>query len=173
MLRFTTVIKKFEKQGEKTGWTYIVVSEKRATQLKPDTKVSFRVKGKLDDFAFEKLALLPMGDGSFIMPLNATIRKNIRKEKGADLQVAIELDTEPIKIDSDFIDCLQDEPAALQAFQNLAKGHQNYFSNWIKSAKTEPTKAKRIAMAVSALSKGWGFPEMIRAEKKTKEALGR
>ncbi|MBN8785519.1 MAG: YdeI/OmpD-associated family protein, partial [Terrimonas sp.] len=46
---------------------------------------------------------------------------------------------------------------------------QNYFSKWIESAKTEATRAKRIAMTVSATAKKWGYPEMIRAAKKEKD----
>ncbi len=172
MIHFTSVIKRFDKQGEKTGWTYIVVSEKAANGLNPGVKTSFRVKGRLDNHAIEKIALLPMGDGSFIMPLNAATRKGIRKQKDAVLEVWLELDREAIRINDDFLDCLLDEPAALKNFQGLAKGHQNYFSKWIESAKTEPTKAKRIAMAVNALAKGWGYPEMIRAAKKDKQQTG-
>jgi len=172
MLRFKTILKRFDKQGEKTGWTYIVITEDQANELNPGKKVSFRVKGKLDRFGIEKIALLPMGDGSFIMPLKATIRKAIKKEKGAEVDVQLSLDAEPLQIDSDFTECLYDEPKALKTFQRLSKGHQNYFSNWIRSAKTEPTKAKRIAMAVNALAKGLGYPEMIRAQKKTKQELG-
>ncbi|HQV55523.1 MAG TPA: YdeI/OmpD-associated family protein, partial [Chitinophagaceae bacterium] len=44
--------------------------------------------------------------------------------------------------------------------------HQKYFSKWIDAAKTEPTKVKRITMAVNALAKKVGYPEMIRAAKK-------
>ncbi len=168
MLHFTTIIKQFEKQGEKTGWTYIDISAKQAAILKPGNKVSFRVKGRLDDYAIEKIALLPMGDGNFIMPLNARLRKGIKKQKGADLKVHLEVDAEPVKINADFIDCLNDEPQAVQVFQALAKGHQIYFSSWIEASKTEATKAKRIAMAVNALAKGWGYPEMIRANRKEK-----
>ncbi|HVF97457.1 MAG TPA: YdeI/OmpD-associated family protein, partial [Flavisolibacter sp.] len=57
-------------------------------------------------------------------------------------------------------------------FESLTKGHRLYFSKWIESAKTEPTKAKRIAMAVNALAKGWGYPEMMRANKKEKQDYG-
>ena len=172
MLHFKTIIQKFGKQGEKTGWSYIVITEEQAAQLKPGTKTSFRVKGKLDHFAIEKTALLPMGDGIFIMALNATMRKGIKKQKGDEVSVHIEADDEPIRLNDDFIDCLNDEPKALQTFQSLPKGHQNYFSKWIESAKTEPTKAKRIAMAVNALAKGMGFPQMLRARKKEKEQFG-
>jgi hypothetical protein len=168
MVRFNATINKFEKQGEKTGWTYIAVSAKQADKLNPGVKTSFRVQGLLDTYAIEKVALLPMGDGSFIMPLNATIRKGIKKQKGAVVKVQIELDSEPIQLDTEFMDCLHDEPKAADFFRTLTKGHQNYFSKWIESAKTAPTKARRIAMAVNALSKGWGFPDMLRANKKEK-----
>lgn len=173
MLQFTTTIEKFGKKGEKTGWTYLLLTAEQVTQLNPGTRISFRVKGKLDACSISKVALLPMGDGSFIMPLNATLRKELQKGKGDWLQVVLEPDAEPLRHDVDFMDCLHDEPAALHTFQSLAKGHQNYFSKWIESAKTAPTKAKRIAMAVNSLAMGRGFAEMLRAHKAEKQQLGR
>jgi hypothetical protein len=92
MVAFTAKIQKFIKQGEKTGWTYIEIHSRYAQKIKPDTKVSYRVKGLLDDFRIEKTALLPMGDGNFIMPLNATLRKGIGKKVGDTLQVKLEVD---------------------------------------------------------------------------------
>jgi hypothetical protein len=53
-----------------------------AGKLMPGNKKSFRVKGKLDDQAIEKMALMPMGEGDFIMALKASIRKTLRKQKG-------------------------------------------------------------------------------------------
>jgi hypothetical protein len=50
----------------------------------------------------------------------------------------------------------------------LPKSHQKYFSNWIESARTESTKAKRIAQAVNALSIGLGYGEMMRMNKISK-----
>lgn len=76
MIEFKVVIEKFSKQGEKTGWTYIEISSEIAQKLKPGNKKTFRVKGFLDNFYFEGIALLPMGGGNFIMPLNASHRKN-------------------------------------------------------------------------------------------------
>ena len=163
MIRFTALILQFDKKGEKTGWTYIEIPEHLAQQLKPGNKQSFRVKGKLDNFSFKQTALLPMGGGDFILPLNATFRKGIRKRQGATVAVTMEVDDSPLLLSQDFVECLQDEPSALSHFKTLPKSHQNYFSKWIESAKTEPTKAKRIAQAVTALAKKWGFAEMIRA----------
>jgi hypothetical protein len=165
MVSFNTPILKFGEQGEKTGWSYIEIPTDIAQKLKPNNKRSFRVKGKLDAHKISGVALLPMGGGNFIMPINAAMRRGIGKRKGAIVNVQLELDPQPLKINNDFLECLNDDPAAASYFSTLAKGHQNYFSKWIESAKTELTKTKRIAMAVSALSRRLGFPEMLREEK--------
>lgn len=166
MVQFTATIKQFDKQGEKTGWTYIEIPSDIAEKLMPGNRKGFRVKGKLDSFAINGIALLPMGQGNFILTLNADLRKGIRKKKGAMLNVKLQVDVEGYKLNEDFIDCLNDDPIAKTFFDTLAGSHRNYFSKWIDSAKTEPTKTKRIAMAVNALSKKWGFPEMIRHSRK-------
>ena len=44
MIKFTATILKFDKQGEKTGWTYIIIPSEMAQQLYPGNKKSFRVK---------------------------------------------------------------------------------------------------------------------------------
>src|SRR5260221_10117014 len=89
MIKFTTTILKFDSKGEKTGWTYIEVPSEISQQLKPGTKKSFRVKGKLDNYSIRRIALLPMGNGDFIMPLNASMRKGIGKRKGHSLNVQL------------------------------------------------------------------------------------
>lgn len=163
MIQFTTVIKKFGDQGEKTGWTYIEISTAIAERLKPNNKKSFRVKVKLDDHLFEGLALIPMGEGNFILAVNASIRKRIRKHKGSPIKVSIEVDTSPIKLNAELLECLADEPECLTFFNSLTPGHRNYFSKWIDSAKTEATRTKRIAQAINALSIHLDYGQMIRA----------
>jgi hypothetical protein len=169
MIQFSATILQFGQQGEKTGWHYIEIPLDIAQKLKPGNKKSFRVKGKLDGFSFSGVALLPMGGGSFIMALNKDLRKGIHKRKGAMLKVQLQADDKPYTLSAEFMECLKDEPSALSFFETLPRGHQNYFSKWIESAKTEPTKAKRIAQAVNALAKKYGFPEMLRALKKERE----
>ncbi len=162
MVKFNTIILKFDKKGEKTGWTYIVIPADVAGKLKPGNKKSFRVKGKLDNYSIAKTALLPMGEGEFILPLNAAIRKGIGKRQGAMLKVQMEEDKSEFVFNPDLMACLADEPSALKYFKQLTGSHQRYFSKWIDSAKGDATKAKRIAMTVNALVRGMGFPEMLR-----------
>jgi bifunctional DNA-binding transcriptional regulator/antitoxin component of YhaV-PrlF toxin-antitoxin module len=172
MVQFSTIIKQFGQQGEKTGWTYIDIPQEIAEKLKPGNKKTFRVKGKLDSYSFRGLALMPMGGGDFIMALNAEIRKKIGKKKGAKLTVILEPDDKfVIQPPPEFRDCLSDEPAAGAFFDSLAKSHQTYFIKWIDSAKTEQTRIKRIAQSISALSRKMGYGEMLRALQKERKDL--
>lgn len=166
MVQFTTTIHKFEKQGEKTGWTYIEIPADIAQQIKPGSKKSFRVKGKLDNYKIAGISLLPMGGSSFIMAINTAMRKGIGKRHGAMLKVQLKEDKSEYQLNNDFMECLQDEPKAFAAFKALPKSFQNYYSKWIESAKTEPTKTKRIALAVTTIAKGISFPEMLRSQQK-------
>lgn len=165
MVSFTARIEKFGQQGDKTGWTYIVVPSLIAGRLKPGNKRSFRVKGKLDEHLIESVALIPMGEGDFILALNAGMRKGIRRNIGAQLEVQLEIDTKEILPPPELIECLQDEPAAWQQYQSIASSHKLYFTRWINSAKTETTKAKRIAQTVTALAAGKDYGTMLRTLK--------
>jgi hypothetical protein len=171
LTHFNAIIQQFGEQGDKTGWHYIVIPAAIAQQLKPGNKKTFRVKGKLDAFAIEGVSLLPMGEGDFIMPINATMRKGTKKRKGATLHIQLQIDTKELKPPAELMECLEDEPKALAHFKTLARSHQNYFGKWVSDAKTEETKAKRIAQAVNALAKGFQFGEMIRAIKKERDEL--
>jgi len=165
MIKFSTTILKFDKQGEKTGWTYIEISAAQAKKINPGVKVSYRVKGRFDQFSFEKLAMLPMGNGGFIIPLNGKIRKAIRKKMGDKLTVELELDKRQITPSADFLACLKEDPEAMKFFKTLPGSHQRYYSKWIDEAKTSQTKTKRIVMALTAFSKKQGFQEMMRENK--------
>ena len=168
-VRFTTTILKFKKKGEKSGWTYIEIPFDVASKIYPGNKKSFRVKGFLDDKEIKGVALLPMGNGNFIMPLNMSLRKLIGKKDGAMLVVKIEVDRKGLVLNEDLMTCLNDEPKALLFFKSLSKSHQNYFSKWIDSAKTPETKAKRIAKTLIALTANMHYGQMLQAEKKMKE----
>jgi len=172
MVKFTATLLKFDNMGEKTGWTYIEVPEKYSEQLKPGHRKSFRVKGKLDNHPIKSVALLPMGGGGFIMPVNATMRKAIGKTKGAKVTLQLEVDTKVIPLSKDLMACLADEPAALAFFKKLPPSHQQYYSKWIEGAKTEGTKTRRITATVTAMERQMSFSEMMRELKKERDELG-
>jgi hypothetical protein len=166
MVRFTATIHKFENKGEKSGWNYIEIPAELADCLKPGHKKSFRVKGKLDHFAISGVSLLPMGDGSFILPINGAMRKGTGKKYGAQLEVRLQEDKVAYQLNADFLECLRDDPAAFEHFNAMPRSHQNYYSKWIESAKTDATKTKRIALAVNTLARKMNYSEMIRSTQK-------
>lgn len=162
MIKFTAAVQQFDKKGEKTGWSYIDVPADLASELKPGVKRSFKVKGKLDALVINQVSLIPMGNGNFILPFNAAMRKGTGKKKGAMVIVQLTEDKEQYKLNKDLLECLADEPAAMAFFNTKTRSFQQYYSKWIESAKTETTRAKRIAMAVSSLAKRIEFGDMLR-----------
>jgi hypothetical protein len=167
MVEFKAILQKFGQQGEKTGWTYIEIPAKIAQKIKPNFKKSFRIKGKIDSFVF-KGAVLPMGGGDYIFPVKGEIRKKIKKFKGDIVILKIEEDKAPVKYNKDMLDCIAEDKKVKECFDKLPGSHKNYYSKWVESAKTDATKAKRIAMIIDGLPKGWTFGEMLRAARENK-----
>ncbi|QNK63341.1 DUF1905 domain-containing protein [Pedobacter sp. PAMC26386] len=166
MVVFDTEIERFSQMGEKTGWTYIAIPKEIAIQLKPNCKKSFRVQGLLDGLAVSGLALLPMGEGDFILALNSNLRKQLKKEEGAKLRIELEEDKNfKIEMPEDLELCLMEERHCLDSFFKLPKSHQNYYINWLNTAKTEPTRIKRLTQIVIAMDKKQNFSEMMRSNK--------
>ncbi|UKJ06248.1 YdeI/OmpD-associated family protein [Solitalea lacus] len=169
MVAFEAVVFKYKQKGEKTGWTYIDVPADVANEIKPGNKKEMRVRGRLDSTPVYGMALLPVGSGNFILSLNAQLRKKLGKSEGSMLHVELEEDVDfKIEIPEDLYTCLCDEPEAIVQFESLNKSNQNYFINWVNSAKTEPTRIKRIALTVNAMIYNLTFGEMLRAEKAKK-----
>jgi hypothetical protein len=167
MVQFTAVIQQFGEQGEKTGWSYITIPSDISEQIKPGYRKSFRVKGKLDSHPIAQQALLPMGNGAFILPLKASLRKAIHKNKGAMLKVFLEEDKKPLKVNADLLECLMDSPKAKKKFSALPQSHQMYYSKWIESAKTAGTRAKRIGLTIMAMENNMTYAEMLRVNAQT------
>lgn len=165
MVTFTTQI---EDKKNYIGWVHIIVPSKIAAKIHPEDKRGFRVKGKIDDYTFNGIGLLPAGEGDYFMALNATIRKKLMKRPGDKVTVQLEQDEAEYILPELFTSCLKDEPEALDFFQTLSKGHQRYYGNWIDTAKTEDTKIKRVAEAISALYRKQHFGQMMQFKKVNK-----
>ena len=173
MIQFSATIEKFASQGEKTGWSYIKIPALLSEKILTGCKKSYRVKGRLDGLEIKGMALIPMGGGDFIMALKKDIRNVLKKQKGDAVQVILEVDQTPYEVTKDLTESLQDDHSAFAFFKTLPVSHQNYFSKWIESAKTETTRIKRIAQTINALSKNAGYSEMIRMLKEEKKLLGK
>ena len=166
MIKLTAIIEKFDQKGEKTGWTYLDIPSELASDLKADCKVSFRVKGQIDTVKFEGIALAPMGEGNFILPLKKEIQKKIGKSKGATVALQITEDKGfKLEMPEDLESCLCDVGGSMEQFNGMPKSHQNYYFNWINAAKTDSTRVKRIAQTIEAMVKKMDFGQMIKHNK--------
>jgi hypothetical protein len=167
MIEFDTMILQFAEQGEKTGWSYIEIPADIAQTMKPGNKKSFRVRGMLDALHVQGVALMPMGEGNFIMALKAEIRKGIHKNAGAMLHVKLEEDVDfKVEMPADLQECFDYEPEAFEFFNTLAKSHRDYFIKWIESAKTSETRTKRIVNTINAMLRKWSYNVMLREMRK-------
>jgi hypothetical protein len=161
----------FTNNSEKTGWYYLLITSQIAHDLGVKSRKGFRVKGYLGDYQIKQVALLPDGKGDFILPLNQTIRKNIKSELGKTLEVRLEIDHEKKAISNDLLEVLSFEAAASDFFNTLAPSHKLYFSKWIEDAKTIDTKTKRLSQVLFALENKLDFGKMIRHFKSKKDDL--
>ena len=159
---FSAPLQRFNEQGEKTGWFYIQIPAEVAVKMHPADKKVFRVKGWLNEMPIKQVALMPMGEGDYILPVNATMRKQLKLPLGAIIQLRLCEDVSAIAIAADLLACLEDEPEASAFFESLAPSHKKYFSKWIEDAKTLPTRTKRLTQAVEGLSHKMDFGTMIK-----------
>jgi len=168
MHSFQGIIQKFASKGEKTGWTYVDIPPDIIPKLKLKTKKEFRIKGLMDDVKFERLATYPIGEGNFIIAINAELRKKLGKKEGAMISIKFDLDKSEALQSQELIDCLKEDPIALKQFNSQPLSHRNYFHRYVYTAKGADTKAGRIVNIIQAMYKKQNFGEMIRSLKKEK-----
>lgn len=166
MVNFKGEIERFESNGEKTGWSYVFIPEEIAQQIANDRR-GFRVRGQIDHVIISGKSLIPMGSGDFILALDAKLRKQLRKETGSPVTLSLAHDVDfKIEMPEDLEVCLAQEDGLLEHFLSYTKAHQNYFINWLNTAKTEATRTKRLVMIVDAMAKKQDFGLMMRSNRK-------
>ncbi|MCW3075426.1 MAG: hypothetical protein JWO32_35 [Bacteroidetes bacterium] len=162
MPSFTTIIQKFANKGEKTGWRYVDIPPDIITCLKLKNKKEFRIKGAIDDVKFDRMACYPIGDGNFIIALNAELRKKLKKDEGAMVSIKFSMDKAEALQSAELLTCLAEDAVAGKHFDSLLVSHKNYFHRYVYTAKGDATKAARIVNIINAMYKKQNFGEMIR-----------
>jgi hypothetical protein len=95
-------------------------------------------------------------NAAFMIPVSAENRQSANIAAGDELEVMVELDTEPreVMLPSDFTDALDHDAAARQFFNGLSFSNQRRFVLSIEQAKTAETRQRRISKAVILLHEG-------------------
>ncbi|MDT2008702.1 DUF1905 domain-containing protein [Rhodococcus opacus] len=102
-----------------------------------------------------RTTVAPMG-GVFMIPLSAENRSGAGVAAGDEVDVDVELDTEPrvVTVPADFAAALDRQPDARKAFDALSYSNQRRHVLSIEGAKTDETRQRRIGKAVDALRQG-------------------
>ncbi|HMF70280.1 MAG TPA: YdeI/OmpD-associated family protein [Flavitalea sp.] len=94
--------------------------------------------------------------GVYMVGVSAEHRQGANVKGGDQIEVIIELDTEPreVAIPEEFQKALKKNAAAKKYFESLSYSKKNGIVILIKDAKTEETKQKRIEKAINNLQEG-------------------
>jgi len=97
----------------------------------------------------------PMG-GVFMLPVSAEVRANAGVAAGDEVEVDVELDTEPreVVVPADFRDALDRDPDAKRVFDGLSYSNKRRHVLSIEEAKSADTRQRRIVKAISTLRDG-------------------
>jgi hypothetical protein len=95
-------------------------------------------------------------NGAFMVSVSADIRKKAGVAGGDEVDVEIELDTEPreVSVPADLQAALGTDPQAGEFFESLSYSHKSAYVLWIESAKKDETRQRRIPEAVRMLREG-------------------
>lgn len=146
---------KIEKQPTKGGWHYVVISEIPVTERLDLGLV--RVSGTVDHYEIRQFNLLPMKNGTMLLPLKAALRKAIQKKEGDTVHVTLFRDKSPVLVPDYIVDSLMDFPLAHNFFMSLSESNKKYYIDWIEEAKTMETKTNRMVKTIEQLEKGIKF----------------
>jgi hypothetical protein len=97
-------------------------------------------------------------DGVFLIPLSAEHRALAGVAGGDEVDVEIELDTEPreVVVPADLAAALAREPAAQRAFDALSYSNQRGHVLSVEGAKAAETRERRIDKAIATLRQAGG-----------------
>jgi uncharacterized protein YdeI (YjbR/CyaY-like superfamily) len=94
--------------------------------------------------------------GRYMVGFSADHRAASGLSGGDDVEVDVELDTEPrtIELPDDFRAALEAEPAALATFDKLSNSNKGYHVSQVTGTKNPETRQRRIEKSVATLAAG-------------------
>jgi hypothetical protein len=92
----------------------------------------------------------------FLIPVSAENRESARVSAGDELDVKVELDTEPreVSVPPDLAAELERDAKARDFFETLSYSQRKWYVLPVEQAKTDETRQRRIAKAIEMLREG-------------------
>jgi hypothetical protein len=140
-IRFTAEV---EKMPGRFAWTYVEFPHD--VQKLFGKKGVVRVKGTMNGVPIDR-ALMPRKSGYHMIVLSAELRKKANVEIGEKAVFEIWLNDRPdeLELSEELKETLAFFPEFAQAWEKLTPGMKRGMCYWVGSAKTEATRAKRVA----------------------------
>ena len=112
------------------------------------------VRATVNGFTY-RTSVAPMG-GRFLLPVSAQIRAGAGVAAGDDVDVDLEVDTEPrtVSVPADLAVALDTDPAVRRAFDALSYSQQLRYVQPVEDAKATATRQRRIDKVLSDLRPG-------------------
>lgn len=97
--------------------------------------------------------LVRMGTECHLLLILKSIREQIGKTFGDEVEIILEEDTEPRTVDvpAGLKQAFKSDPEAKAFFDKLSYTHQREYVTWIEEAKKEETRNRRIEKAIEML----------------------
>lgn len=132
--------------------TGIRVPAEVVAALGPSRRPAVRVT--IEGHAYRS-TVAPMG-GEFMLPVSAEHREAAGVAAGDEVDVDLELDTEPrvLEVPADLSAALDGDAGARRRFDGLSYSKKQRFVLPVEQAKTAETRQRRIAKAIEALREG-------------------
>jgi hypothetical protein len=108
----------------------------------------------INDFTYRS-TIAAYGD-RYYLPLNRHNRRGAGVEAGDRIEVALEADTQPrrVEVPDDLAGALQSNDVARSNFEAMSFSHQREYVEWITEAKRPETRKRRIEGAIKRLLEG-------------------
>jgi hypothetical protein len=112
------------------------------------------VRATVNGFTY-RTSVAPMG-GRFLLPVSAQIRAGAGVAAGDEVDVDLEVDTEPrtVSVPADLAVALDTDPAVRRAFAALSYSQQLRYVQPVEDAKAAATRQRRIDKVLSDLRPG-------------------
>lgn len=112
-----------------------------------------RVKGTIDGVPFDDSSLMPMGTGEHCLPIRLEIRKAIKKEAGASIEIILEEDNSDLQLPKELTEAFEASAEAKKMFEAYSPSHKRNYVRYINESKKKETREKRAIESVLRIEK--------------------
>jgi hypothetical protein len=156
-----------EQGGYDLGWWIAIIpgeSEKRF-----GTKVMFNVRAMSEGESFQTTCF-PTGTGQHFLMITNEMKRAFGLQLGMPFTFELENDPVPrtVEVPAEIYAVLEQQPALLETFENMAPSHRKYWIQQWQDAKSYETRSKRLIKMMEKLEEIRLQKDAVKAKKTAK-----